>query len=281
MMGRYFRMPVFSAYHLIAIFVNLKLRFMKRAILIFLFFYAINNYSEAQLWKLKRIEFTGGVGTTTFFGDVGGYSHGANLAGLKDITFLQTRYNFDFSVRYRITQNLNLRASVSYGTFHATDQRGSNNSRSYEAFTNIIEPCLIGEYYFIKNSAENSYLFNKGRGKGLIGILRSIDFYTFAGGGALLYSVRPNDKLKAKMEEKHISTSGITEVVPFGAGGNLAVYPNLSFGFELGFRYTFSDYLDGYTSQYSTSNDVYYFFDLTVTYRLKIHRQVLSSFRRR
>ncbi len=56
------------------------------------------------------------MGTTTFFGDVGGYSHGENWAGLKDITFLQTRYNVNFNVKYRITQNVNIRIGVTYGT---------------------------------------------------------------------------------------------------------------------------------------------------------------------
>jgi hypothetical protein len=250
---------------------------MKRAILIFLFFYALTNYSEAQLWKLKRIEFTGGFGTNSFFGDVGGYSHGRNLAGLKDITFLQTRYNVNISTRYRVTQNFNLRASFTYARFHATDQRGSNEGRGFETFTDNLESSLLGEYYFIKNSAENSYLFNKGRGRGLIGLLRSIDFYTFTGAGDLIYSIKANDKLTAH----GYNPTGSTLVIPVGVGGNLAAYPNINLGFELGFRYTFSDNLDGYTSQYSSANDVYYFFDLTVTYRLKLHRNVLRSFRRR
>jgi OOP family OmpA-OmpF porin len=251
---------------------------MKRAILILLFLGVIIQFSEAQLWKLKRIELTGGIGTTTFFGDVGGYSHGDNWAGLKDITFLQTRFNANFSAKYRITQNLNVRASFTYGLIHATDERGSNQGRGFEVFTRIFEPALLGEYYFIKNSAENSYLFNKGRGSGFIGFLRSIDFYAFTGIGGLYYTLEPNDLLAPKVP----FTSDFTAVVPLGVGGNVSAYPNINFGFELGFRYAFSDYLDGYSNpQYSRANDVYYFFDFTVTYRLKLHKNVLSSFRRR
>ena len=141
---------------------------MKRSILIILLFGIIVQVSEAQLWKLKRIELSGGLGTATFFGDIGGYSHGENSWGLKDITFLQTRYSVNFSVKYRITQVINARLSFSYGLLHATDERGSNQDRGYEASTTIFEPALIGEYYFVKNRAETSYLFNKGRGKGMI-----------------------------------------------------------------------------------------------------------------
>ena len=55
--------------------------------------------------------------------------------------------------------------------------------------------------------------------------------------------------------------------------------PNINFGIELAGRYSFSDYLDGYTSQYSSSNDVYYFLNFTITYKLKTGPKGLPSFR--
>jgi hypothetical protein len=248
---------------------------MKRYILILLLLGIIIPVSEAQLWKLKRVEVSGGIGTSTFFGDIGGYSHGKNSWGLKDITFLQTRYNVNLSARYRITQVLNARLSMSYGLLHATDQRGSNQSRGYEASTTIFEPALLGEYYFVKNRAETSYLFNKGRGRGMIRFFRSLDFYAFTGFGGLVYSISPNERLA----NRGLNRSGFTAVLPLGLGGTLSAYPNLKFGLELGFRYAFSDNVDGYTSQFSSANDVYYFFNLSCTYRLKIRKSILPSFR--
>jgi hypothetical protein len=248
---------------------------MKRTILLIVILGIFVQLSEAQLWKLKRIELTGGLGTTTFFGDVGGYSHGENWAGLKDITFLQTRYNLSFNIKYRIAQNVNIRLGLSGGIMHATDQRGSNENRGFEVTTTFLEPVLLGEYYILRNSAENSYLFNKGRKKGLIGILRSLDFYAFSGIGGLNYYLNPNDKLRP-----YVTTmKDFVPIVPLGIGGNFSAYPSLNLGAELGFRYAFSDNLDGYTSQYSSANDVYYFFNLTVTYRLKIRKNVLPDFR--
>jgi hypothetical protein len=261
---------------LIIIFVNVKNDFlMKRLILIILLFGFIVPLSEAQLWKLKRVELSGALGISTFFGDVGGYSHGENNLGFKDITLLQTRYNINLSAKYRITQVINARVSLSYGLLHATDERGSNPVRGYEASTTIFEPALIGEYYFVKNRAETSYLFNKGRGRRMIGLIRSLDFYAFTGIGGLSYSIVPNEKLA----NHGLDAKGFTAVVPLGLGGTVSAYPNLKFGLELGFRYALSDNLDGYTSQYSSANDVYYFFNLTVTYRLKIRKNILPSFR--
>ncbi len=248
---------------------------MKRLILTTLFLGIIVTISEAQLWKLKRIELTAGIGTATFFGDIGGFSHGKNSWGLKDISFLQTRYSVNFSIKYRISQVINLRLSLSTALLQATDERGSNERRGFEASTTIFEPALIGEYYFVKNRTETSYLFNKGRGRGMVGLFKSLDFYAFTGIGGLSYSINPNNKLA----EHGLVDSGFTGVIPLGVGGSMSAYPNFKFGMELGFRYAFSDNLDGYTSQYSSANDVYYFFNLSVTYRLKIKKRIFPSFR--
>ena len=248
---------------------------MKRSILFIFLFGFFVQVSQAQLWKLKRIELSGGLGTAAFFGDIGGFSHGENSWGFKDITFLQTRYSLNFSAKYRISQVISARVSLSYGLLHATDERGSNQGRDYEASTSIFEPALIGEYYFVKNRAETSYLFNKGRGKGMIRLMNSLDFYAFTGIGGLSYSIVPNEKLS----EHGLDSKGFTAVVPLGLGGNVSAYPNVKFGLELGFRYAFTDNLDGYTSQYSSANDVYYFFNFNVTYRLKIKSGMMRSFR--
>ena len=49
--------------------------------------------------------------------------------GLKDITFLQTRYNFNFNVKYRISQVFNVRLSLSYGLLMLLTIRGSNEEQ--------------------------------------------------------------------------------------------------------------------------------------------------------
>jgi hypothetical protein len=248
---------------------------MKRTLLIILLFSVIVQLSDAQLWRLKRLELSGGLGPSVFFGDVGGYSKTKNVLGFRDMTFLQTRFDVNASLKYRITQNLNARISLTGGLLHATDIRGSNENRNYETSTIFFEPALIGEYYFFKNSAENSYLFNKGRAIGLIKLLKSLDFYLFAGFGGLSYSVKANDKLLAH----GLDPKGFTGVIPAGVGGTLSAFPNVNLGLEFGGRYAFSDNIDGYTSQFSSSNDVYYFLNLTVTYRMRVKRSSFPSFR--
>ena len=256
----------------------IKADYMKRPLLIIILFFLVSQLSEAQLWKFKRYEVSGGIGPSIFSGDIGGFSKGDNIIGLKDFSFKQTRFNANISAKYRITQSVNARISMSYGLLNATDERGSNEGRVFEAKTTVFEPALIGEYYFIKNKAENSYSFVS-RGKKFKSMFTSLDFYAFGGIGGLSYSVKPNDKLESN--PNGFTSGGYTTVIPAGLGTTLIFSPDLNFNFEIGYRYSFSDYLDGYTSQYSSANDVYYFLNFSVTYKIKTGNNGLPSFRRK
>jgi len=251
---------------------------MKRSTLILLLFCLIYTFSEpqsgAQLWKLKRYEVSAGVGPSFFFCDIGGYSKGENILGFKDLIFSQTRYEVNFNLKYRITSDVNVRLSLSYGSLHASDEKGSNEDRGYEVATSIFEPALIGEYYFIKNQSESSWRYNKGRGSRFKSIFSKLDFYFFTGIGGVMYNLNPNEKLSATDPK----TSGFSAVIPVGVGTSFNYSPLLNFGVEIGGRYSFTDNLDGYTSQYSSSNDVYYFLNFTITYKMKTGANGLPSF---
>jgi len=248
---------------------------MKRSILIILLVSLLAPYSEAQLWKMKRYELVAGFGPSVFFGDVGGYTQGENILGFKDMTFLQTRFNINGSLKYRITQDINARLSFTYGLLHATDVRGSNEGRGYESAISFTEPLLIGEYYFIKNRAERSWLFIKRRGSNVSSFFKALDFYFMTGVGGINYKIIPNEALEAT----NPVTNGFAAVIPVGLGSTLVFTPDVNMGIEISGRYSFSDNLDGYTSQYSNSNDVYYFFNFTITYKLKTSSKGLPSFR--
>lgn len=250
---------------------------MKRPALFLLFFsfLAVFNTPDtaAQLWKMRRFEASAGIGPSFFFSDIGGFSKGENMLGFKDMSFLQTRYNINGNVKYRILEDLNLRLSLTAARLRATDQRGSNEGRNMESKVFIFEPAVIGEFYFIKNKNEDSYLFSKGQG--FRRFTSSLDCYAFTGFGGASYSVKGNDELiKAGME-----TGGFTPVIPIGAGVNLIYSADFNFGVELGGRYSFSDNIEGYTSQYSSSNDVYYFLNFTFTYKMRAGRKGLPALR--
>jgi hypothetical protein len=252
---------------------------MKRACIVIFLFCLLVPASEAQLWKMKRYEITGGTGPSFFFGDIGGFSKGKNILGFKDMSFLQTRFDVNLSFKYRITKDINARLSLTWAKLHASDFRGSNETRGYEASITLFEPALIGEYYLIKNNAENSYLFSKGQKGFFLGVLESLDLYVFTGIGGASYETKANDKLIARQSLDKLVLGNFSPVIPVGIGTTIAYTPNFSLGAEFTGRYSFKDDLDGFTSPTSSSNDVYYFLNFTVTYKMKTNKNGFPSFK--
>jgi hypothetical protein len=234
----------------------------------------ISSTLNAQLWKLKRYEVTAGIGVTQFFGDIGGFSKDKNLLGLKDFILHQTRLNLSLGMKYRILEDVSVRFNFAMGYFHSTDVKGSNEIRGLESSTLFFEPALIGEYYFIKNSRENSFLLMKGKENAPRSFFSKLDFYAFAGIGGLSFKVNPNELLEQTVTKKN----GFTIIIPAGVGVKMLHTSNSSLGIELGGRYSFSDLIDGYTSSASKSNDVYYFLNFIFTYKIKTGENGLPSF---
>lgn len=248
---------------------------MKRVFLLFFVLVFLAPLASGQLWKLRRYEVYGGFGTSQVFGDIGGYSPGDNFLGLKDFTISQNRFNIKGGMRYRIKENLAVSFSLNYGYLHSTDEKGSNVERAYESSASLFEPMLTVEYYLLKNDAESSYRFVKGD-EVFDSFIARIDAFVYTGLGSAVYKVKPNDKLAAVIEKD----SGAALAIPLGFGANYLLSPNSLIGFDLGLRYTSSDYIDGYTSQYSNSNDVYYFMTFVFTKKLKTTEKGLPSFRK-
>ena len=244
---------------------------MKRSILVVIILCFAVQLSDAQLWKLRRWEAQLGAGPSFMFPDIGGYTHGDNILGFKDLNYRQTRFDINGNLRYRLGRTANLRLSMTYAMLHANDDRGSNEGRGYESVTSLFEPALVAEYFFIKNKYESSYLFL--RGKSLWALLSSLDFYCFAGVGGASFSVNPNDALiqRGITEPGSTADHGFSLVVPGGIGATLIYNPNINFGVELGGRWANTDYLDGFDPDIIPNKvkDKYYFLNFTVTYKLK------------
>ncbi len=248
---------------------------MKRVFLLLFLFILLYPVASGQLWKLRRYEIFGGIGTAQIFGDIGGFTIGENALGFKDLMITQTRFNIKAGMRYRVFEKVGISIDLDYGYMHASDIKGSNIARGFEATTSLFEPIFKGEYYFLKNDAESSYRFIKGD-QIISSVLARLDGYVYAGLGPVFYKVKPNDALA----ERDLKTSGVALTIPVGLGINYVFSPNSMIGFDFGLRYTTSDYIDGYTSQYSRRNDVYYFMTFVYTYKLKTSERGLPTFRK-
>lgn len=248
---------------------------MKRFLSVIFLVIMVYPAANGQLWKLRRFELTGSFGTSQFMGDIGGFTPGENALGFKDLTINNTRFSLGLGMRYRIYDKFSVKLDLNYGLLHATDVKGSNEGRDMEATTSVFEPGVRAEYYILKNSAESSYRFTKGQ-EIFASIIAKIDLYAYAGLAPIIYSVNPNENLLAVIEKDGGTALGI----PLGVGINYLISPNSLIGIDMGYRLTTTDYIDGYTSQYSEHNDVYYFMTFVFTYKLKTSEKGLPSFRK-
>ena len=247
---------------------------MRKIIVLFTSILIFSAAGNAQLWKMRRVEVGGGPGITQFYGDIGGFSRGENMIGFKDFSFRHTRINLNMNIRYRVLNNVSARVNFNFGSFHSTDVRGSNEGRDFESGTVFFEPSVLAEYYYLKNKGENSFLSLKGRGTPFMSFFSTLDCYVFTGVGSLSYKVKPNAALASKLQE----TKGITPVVPFGLGANIMYTPHINLGVELGGRFTSSDNIEGYTSEYSQKNDTYFFFNFMFVYKMKTSIKGMPAF---
>lgn len=242
---------------------------MKRIFLIVKTIVFLSLNVNGQLWELSRYEATASIGTTQFFGDIGGFPNQTNVLGFRDFSFLNTGMNINTSLRYRILRDVAVRVNLTGGFFHANDAAGAYSARGFVSTTSFFEPDVIGEYYFIKNTRENNYLFLKGKKPKVVARrFTSIDAYALAGIGGLFYNVNPN----ATLAPQATNLNGFTEVVPLGLGVKYIYSPRVVLGFEFGARLTFSDNIDGYSSTGVNHNDIYHFYNLTFTYRIRTRR---------
>lgn len=242
---------------------------MKTSLAVFIAFFLLLSSGYSQLWKVRRLQLSAGIGTTQFFSDIGGYPNDKNLLGLKDLTFRQTRLNINESIRYRITQRISARVNLIWGLLYSTDTRGSNTDRGFAESTYFFEHSFAGEYHFIRNKGEISFLLLKEHNTYLKSLLQSMDFYVFAGIGGMDYNVHPNARMASNMD----MTKGYTEIIPAGAGINMIYSDKINLGVELGGRYTFSDMIDGYASV-NSRRDVYYLLNFTITYKIRTEKCV-------
>ena len=242
------------------------------AIIILFFASFLVPESYSQIWKLRRYEMEGGVGMTNYFGDVGGHSNGENALGLKDISGKSVSGIFNIGMRYKLLEKTWLKFNLGFGSLRGSDEGGVNDTRGIKFNSFLFEPSLRLEQAIINGKDERSYLMMKGRG--ISSFRNSFSLYLFGGlGGAMAFP-------KAKEDPYDRMTDGKSAIIfPLGLGIKMALDPNWSLGMDLGWRFSTSDYLDGFSSQYSDHNDVYFLTNISLIWKLRTSRKNLPIFR--
>lgn len=196
-------------------------------------------------------DFGGSLGVSNYLGDIGGKEK-PRRDFIYDMNLTQTRLSSGAFARYKLTPVISLKSSLNYIRIQGNDALSPNPerfSRNLSFRNNMFELSTVAEYYFYKSSDMS------GR-PGLRGSRKRVDFrtYVFAGVGAL-YS-NPQAEFKGSWvnlrdyQTENVAYGPMTVVVPVGLGLTYTINRHYRFGFEFGFRQTFTDYLDDVSTVY-------------------------------
>jgi hypothetical protein len=197
-------------------------------------------------------DFGGSLGASNYLGDIGGKEK-PRRDFVYDMNLTQTRLAAGGFARYKLTPVFCLKSSLNYIKIQGSDALSPNPerfSRNLSFRNNMFEVSTVAEYYFYRSSDMS------GR-PGLKGSRKRVDFrtYVFAGIGAL-YS-NPQADFKGSWvnlrdyQTENVAYGPLTAVVPLGLGFTYTINRHYRFGFEFGFRQTFTDYLDDVSASYA------------------------------
>lgn len=192
------------------------------AMLLFLFAIFTNTTGQVTRNIYEELELIGGIGTTHYFGDIGG-SRGdlIGVAALFDNLGLDvenSRLATRLGARYAFNKSMAVSVHLSPMFYYGSDERSSKAYRGYWFDTYILAFTAQYEYYFANR-------------------LTGYSPYGFAGLGGLAYWVDANHFPSKKMNEAMDITMGF--------GMRFPTRSKLTHSVELGFHYYLTDRLDG------------------------------------
>ena len=213
----------------------------------------IASFFIIKMQAQYRLEFGGSIGGTNYLGDFGGKEK-TRKDFVYDMKLNQTRFAIGGFVRYRLNQAFALNGGLTWGRLAGSDASSLNPSRVARnlSFRNdLIELSVRPEFTL--------YYDNDVAGKGYY----NPDFRLYAFLGAAAFFNNPMAKNNAgewvalqplKTEARQYSK--IQFAIPAGLGLYFTHRKKYRFGFEMGWRTTFTDYIDDASSIYPNVVDL-------------------------
>ena len=220
---------------------------MKKSITLILFLVISNSIVLAQRTNMREMEVLVGGGQNMFFCDIG-------AGGLGPVGFI--------AARYFVNDNIGARLNIAFALGSDADESTTNFERDYYFKTPILESTILIDYFFYRSD----FIGRKGK-NGLVLNIPKLNLYAFTGAGAIFFNPSPEaGKNNHNFDDDY---SKISMVVPFGLGMQYRFDKRWAVSFEVGRRYTPSDFLDGFSSDASEKTDMYYFAQISVNYKFK------------
>lgn len=223
--------------------------------------------ADAQRWKKYRHEVIGGIGATSFLGELGG-GDGPGKDLFLDFDGKASRYMLTGGYRYKLAEVASLRANLTYARLYGNDAFSGEvhrRSRNLHFRSPLIELAALGEIYFIREKLNSRY-----RVRGIRGALgSSLSAYVVTGiagfyfnpraqfignetypGDNKWYSLQPLGTEGQGQPGERKKYSRINAAIPMGIGAKVNVSRTIAISLEYTFRYTFTDYLDDVSDKY-------------------------------
>ncbi|MEN8229936.1 MAG: hypothetical protein ABFS38_17380 [Bacteroidota bacterium] len=236
---------------------------------------SIDGYG--QRWKLRRYEADLYIGAVTFHGDIGL----ANKPVMNN--FNGMRPSVGFKPSFKIMEDFAVALDLAYVIYAGQDEEGSSHGRLYSFNSHAFQHVARAEYYIIGDGRKfiSGAMYNR---KGMVNNYNKLYLYVFGGVGGVLSKSTVKD-LRNNGEEPlsnpgYDNTMQYTAVFPVGGGVKWSIDPRWSIGVEMGYQYTLSDYLDGYSSAWSEYNDSYYLTTVKAIYKIRNDRNGRPVFKR-
>ncbi len=203
-----------------------------------------------QLWSQQKVELGAFGGFANYQGDL-----------VEDpIDVSETKLSYGVFLRYNFSDKLKLRGNFMYGYISGSDNNASEafKERGWSFNSKILEATAVAEYHpFGKSRTGETGLF-----------ARQVSPYVGLGLGMVTFNpnvvvTKTSDAgLFPEQGEKTVSAS-----IPTIVGVRADLFEFFSLGLEVGWRFTFNDYLDGVSQNGNPDrNDLYVLAGLTASF---------------
>tara|TARA_B100000809_G_scaffold225968_1_gene237276 strand:+ start:3580 stop:4431 length:852 start_codon:yes stop_codon:yes gene_type:complete len=192
------------------------------------------------------------VGGSNYLGEVGG-GEGVGRGFVSDMELGFTKWTIGGFVRYKLSQKFAIKGSLNYIRLAGDDLKSDNpgrTARNLNFKNDMFEFLGTGEFYV--------YQVNDVGGTGRYNT--DFNLYIFGGAG-VFYSSPKGQRTDGEwvslrpLKTEGVSYSSINLAIPLGVGFYYTLQRKYRLGLEIGWRTTFTDYIDDISTNYINDPD--------------------------
>lgn len=209
---------------------------------------ALPFFANAQY----RWDFGGSLGASNYLGEMGGEEN-TRKDFIADLKFEKTRFAAGAFARNKINRNISVKGALNYCRISGDDALSTNpgrNGRNLSFRNDIFELAVEGQYFFYEiNDLGHTYRYRN-------------DFRIYGFLGVAGFFHNPKANLNGEwialqpLKTEAVDYSRLGFAIPSGIGLYFTIEKKYRIGWELGWRKTFTDYLDDVSTVYADPSQI-------------------------